>query len=129
MISADRVSIPRNARSRRTERPELWVERDPREPLVERLATRAQPIARGEVVDERQLGVLMLEGLRRQPLAVRLSPGGAVPHAAVAQQQLREAMPAAHQVEPDLLACPGQVPRRLERGRRDRDRVSAPAIS
>ena len=53
---------------------------------------------------------------------MRLGPRRPVPHAAVAQQQLREPMPAAHQVEPDLLARPGQVPRGLEARRRDRDR-------
>jgi hypothetical protein len=31
-------------------------------------------------------------------------------------------MPAAHQIDPDLLARPGQIPGRLERRRRDRDR-------
>jgi hypothetical protein len=31
-------------------------------------------------------------------------------------------MAAAHQIGPDLLACPGEVPGCLERRRRDRDR-------
>src|SRR5512140_1948047 len=45
------------------QRPELRVGRDVREPLVERVLAGTQPIARGEVVDERQLGVDLLEGL------------------------------------------------------------------
>jgi hypothetical protein len=39
------------------------VQRDPGEPLVERLLARHEPVARGEVVDERQLGVGLREGL------------------------------------------------------------------
>jgi hypothetical protein len=115
---ATTITLPLKVRSAdpgRDDRPELRIERDLQEPLVERLAPRGQPVARGEVVDQRQLGVLMLEGLRRQPLTVDLRPRGPVPHAAVTQQQLREPMPAAHQVQADLFARPGEIPGRLER--------------
>ena len=39
-------------------------------------------------------------------------------HAAVAQQQLREPLPAAHQIDSDLLARPRQIPSGLARRRR-----------
>jgi hypothetical protein len=122
MISAERGVDPAKRAQPAHERPELRVGRDVREPLVERLAASGQPVARRQVVDERQLGVLMREGLRSQPLAVRLRPRRAVPHPAVTQQQLREPVPTAHQIDADLLACPGEIPRGLRARRRDRDR-------
>ena len=74
-----------------------------RESFVERLVARHEPVAGGEVVDERQLGVDLLEALRRQPPSVRLRPGIADVHAAVAQEQLLDPVAAAHQIGPDPL--------------------------
>ena len=88
MISAESRVDPTERTQAADQRPELRVGRDVREPLVERLASRGQPVAGGEVVDVRQLGVLVSERLRSQPLAVHLGPRCAIPHAAVAQQQL-----------------------------------------
>jgi hypothetical protein len=120
IISAESVSSPRNARSR-DQRPELGLARDVGEPFLERLFAREEPVAGGEVVDERQFGVDLLEGLCGQPLAMCLRPRAAVVHPAVAQQQLGEPVTAAHQIGPDLFACPGEVSGRLERGRWYRD--------
>jgi hypothetical protein len=110
MISAERRVDPAKRAQPADPPRELRVGRDGREPLVERLAPGGQPVAGGEVVDERQLGIDLLERLPSEPQTVRLGPRAAFPHPAVTQQQLREPMPAAHQIEPDLLARPREVP-------------------
>jgi len=63
MISAESVSIPRNARSRRTtgQNSGSVAIQESRSSSACLRVTR--PVAGGEVVDERQLGVGMLEGL------------------------------------------------------------------
>jgi hypothetical protein len=122
IINAESVSSPRKRTKPGDQRPELRLARDAGEPLVQRLFARHEPVARGEVVDERQLGVDLLEALRGQPLPVRLRPRLAVVHAPVAQQQLGDPVATAHQIGPDLLARPCEIPGRLERGRRHRDR-------
>ena len=53
---------------------------------------------------------------------MRLRPGALLPDTAVAQQQLRQAVPAAHQVAADLLARTRQIARGLMAFCRDRDR-------
>jgi hypothetical protein len=108
-------------------RPDPIVEREPAEALVEHLAPSEQPIQRGERVDERQLGRLVLEGLAGQPLTVALVPGGRlVPDTAVDEQQLRDAVPGAHHVTADLLAAAREVAHRFQPARRHEHRRQLP---
>ncbi len=73
----------------RDRRPQPLVLGQPGEPLIEGLAAGAEPVDGGELVDEGQLGGLVLEGLLGQPAAV-IAPPGALARVdpPVAEQQL-----------------------------------------
>ena len=56
-------------------RPPLALEREPREPLVERVLARDEAVDGGERVEVGELGRRLVEALLREPAAVRLRPG------------------------------------------------------
>jgi len=105
-------------------RPPLALEREPGEALVERGFAGDQPVDGGERVQVGELGRRFLEALTGEPLAVPLRPGARLRvDASVQEQQLRNAVPAAHQVGADLLAGAAEVTSRLEVGARHADEL------
>lgn len=83
-------------------------------------------VARRRGLDPAQLGLRTIVG-RGEPAAMALSPGRLLGvDAPVPQQQLRDAVAAAHQLAPHLLAGAGEVAGGLERGWWDGDRRQRP---
>ena len=93
------------------------------ERAIERVAPCEQAVMAVQVIDERDLRGQVVEGQAAQPVAVTLRPclAGPVEDQAAAQQELRDAMPGAHQIAAAVLATADRVAELLELERRDRD--------
>jgi hypothetical protein len=102
-------------RELRDGRQPLALERESREPLVERGLAASQAVDGGERVEVGELGGGLVELLPGKPVTMTLRPRtrlrGDTP---VQQQQLRDAVPAAHQVGPNLLTSTAEMPRGLD---------------
>ena len=105
----------------------LALESEPREPLIECLLARDQPVDGGERVEVGELGRRLVEALPVEPGTVPLRPGAALVDHAVQQQQLGGAVAATHQIGAHLLARTRQVPRGLERRQGTATSLSWPA--
>ena len=99
------VSMPRKQRSRATVCAPLALEREPREPLVERVLARDQAVDGGEASRGRRARSQARRSAAGQASGDASSSTRSLVDAAVQQQQLRDAMAAAHQIAPHLLAA------------------------
>src|SRR5207253_8067539 len=107
-IDAAEAAQPRGGR------PPLALERESREPLVKRRFTANQAVDSGERVEVGELGGGLVELLPGKPLTMTLRPRTRLRvDTPVQEQQLRDAVTAAHQVGPDLLTSTAEMPRRL----------------
>jgi hypothetical protein len=96
-------------------RPPLALEREPGEPLVERGLATNQAVDGSERVERGELGRGLVELLPGKPLTVALRRCARLGlDAPLQQQQLRNAVPATHQVGAGLLAGTAEMPRRLD---------------
>src|SRR6185437_2360481 len=96
-------------------RPPLALQREPREPLIERRFAGDQAVYGRQRVEVGELGHRLVEPLASQPLAVALRPARRPRvNPAVQEQQLRDAVAAAHQISTDLLAGKAEVTGRLD---------------
>ena len=118
--------MPRKQRNLRDGLRPLALEREPREPFIERRLASDQTVDCRERVQVGELGRGLVEALPLEPAAVRLRPGAPVVDTAVQQQQLRDAVAAAHQITTHLLTRPGEMTGSLERRRRHHDRLQLP---
>ena len=124
------MSIPRKQRRAGDRRPDLVLECEPREPLVERRLAGDEPVDGGQGVAEGEFAVRVAEALPGEPATVRLRPGRlARVEAAMAQEQLGDAEAGAHEVAAQLLACSAETACGLQTGRGHRDRGERPVGS
>ena len=116
--------MPRKQRSRATVGHHSPSTREPREPLVERRLAGDEPVDGGERVEVGELGspACSKRCCSSQRRCVFVQALASV-DAAVQQQQLRDAVAAAHQIAAHLLARAGEMTGRLERRRRHRYRL------
>src|SRR5262249_34491582 len=111
----------------RDRRPPLALLGEPREPFVEGLLARHEPVDRGERVEEGELGHRLPEPPPREPLPVRPGPGRALwVDATLEKQQLGDTVAAAHQIGAHLLPGTAEVTRSLNLPARHRDRLQLP---
>ena len=108
-VDATEAAQPRDGR------PPVALERESREPLVERGFAANQAVDGGKRVEVGELGRRLVELLPGKPLTMTLRPRTPLRvDTPVQQQQFRDAVPAAHQVGPDLLTSTAEMPRRLD---------------
>ena len=106
--------MPRKQRSRATVGHHSPSQREPREPLVERGLAGDQPVDGRQRVEVGELGRGLLEPLAASQRRWRCVQVAAVVDAAVQEQQLRDAVAAAHQIGAHLLARAAEVAGRLD---------------